>query len=194
MLSEERFNALLSGNKPQNEFEKEWIKNYNETWNNAIEESLEKDKEYSIRKEKAYHEFYDLIKSSFPKEFFCKNPMKEKSYYLYQQTLSLKIMPKVKLILSNSLLRKKYNIPEKNPNFQDHGYISSLAEKFWIKELNKKFEINLEEKNREFERYANKEFITKAKEIENKYNVRLTYWFDINLWCTDYEEYREYKA
>ena len=145
--------------------------------------------------EQAYKEFYSLLKSTFPNDFFCKHPMSEIAYYTYTQTLALKIMPKVHFILNNPFLRKKYGIPPKNVNLHDHGYIMGLWEMFQIKALNKKFKTSIETLANDYEKYATPEFKQKASEIELKYGVFLDYrGFDIALWCTDYAEYRDYKA
>lgn len=195
MLSDERFNALLSGDKPKDNFEKEWLKNYREKQASSISKMLANDQRIRENTEQAYKEFYSLLKSTFPKDFFCKHPMSEIAYYTYTQTLALKIMPKVHFILNNPFLRKKYGIPPKNVNLHEHGYIMGLAEMFQIKDFNKKFKANFETLAADYEKYATPEFIQKAEDIESKYKVFIDYrGFDLELWCTDYAKYKDFKA
>lgn len=195
VLSDERFNALLSGDKPKDVFEKEWLKNYREKQASSISKMLANDQRIRENTEQAYKEFYSLLKSTFPKDFFCKHPMSEIAYYTYTQALSIKIMPKVHFILNNPFLRKKYGIPPKNVNLHDHGYIMGLFEMFQIKDFNKKFKANFETLAADYEKYTTPEFIQKAEDIESKYKVFIDYrGFDLELWCTDYAKYKDFKA
>ena len=196
MFDYERFKVLSRGeDTPQNAEEQSWLDNSKRNSEKAAQIAIAEEKQDMENREKAYNEFYSLLKSTFPKDYFCKRPMSEIAFYTYQQALSIKIMPKVHFILNNPFLRKKYGIPPKNVNLHEHGYIMGLFEMFQIKDFNKKFKANFETLAADYEKYATPEFIQKAEDIESKYKVFIDYrGFDLELWCTDYAKYKDFKA
>ena len=172
MLSDERYKALLRGDKPQNEMEAKWLKSFKEEESAFLEEMIERDKENLEKKEQAYREYYKLIKETFPKNFFYKNPITDKEYKVFKENCFKIHGMKIELILSNPWLRKLNKIPDRNPSCDDYGYRSFLEEYYFQKEINKKYKIDVSKITLDYEKYKTSKFIKKLKEIEEKYNEK----------------------
>ncbi len=195
MFDYERFKILSRGeDTPQNAEEQSWLDNSRKSSQKAAEKMIEMDKLERKNREKAYHEYYALIKSSFPKDFFCKNPMAVEEYYRYTKSLFPKITTKAKFILNTPILRKKYNIPPKSISYDESGSFVWLYQELEINSLSKKLKSDIKKASVDFEKYKTPEFIEKANKIQVKYDIHLDYVFDVYFWCTDYAEYRDYKA
>ncbi len=189
ILSDERFDALLDGDEPRDEIERQWITNYRAEQEKRRKERELEDQKRLQERQQAYREYYALIKSTFPKSFFYKNPISDEEYEAFEESYFNKYESKITLILNIPLIRALYRIPSKHPSGDDYSQIRFLEDKFMFNEIKKKYGIDFFSKNKEYNKYMTKEFREKAEKISKKYKTYIVYTFDIYDYLTDWQRY-----
>jgi len=193
-LSDERYDALLSGEPPLNEDEAIWLKNYKEKQHQEYLKMQAREHQYRNNKEKAYHEFYNLIKSTFPKDAFIKKPLTNAEYDALYNESSIIADKKVKAIQKSRLLQIRYGIFEVPRSDVEAQVYNSLYRDLINITICKKLGYSYFLLWNKYNKLFNKDFNSKISILEQKYNVHIHKMFDIEYWCTDYVEYRDYKA
>ena len=189
MISRKRFGELLDGATPQNQDERDLITNYRAQQEERRKEREIEDQRRFQEKQQAYCEYYTLIKSTFPKSFFCKNPISEDEYKSLKTYCFDKYGDKITAILESPVQRTMYLIPPKHPSGDDYSYIRYLEDKFLLKEIKKRYGVDITLKSLEFKKYATSEFIEKTRAINKKYNAIISTSFSAYDYLTDYERY-----
>ena len=189
MLSDERFSALLRGEEPINEDEVIWLKNYRERQHKAFLEMQAREEAELKQKLEAYRAFYQLVRETFPKNYFCKNPIPEDEYKVLKNYCFDKYGDKITAILESPVQRTIYLIPPKHPSGDDYSYVRYLEDKFLLREIKKRYGVDITLKSLEFKKYATSEFIEKTRAINKKYNAIISTSFSAYDYLTDYERY-----
>ena len=190
ILSDERFDALLSGDKPQNEMEAKWLKSFEEEEAAHLKKMVERDQKRLQEIEQAYREYYALIKSTFPKSFFYKHPISSDEYKKVQQYCFDTYGDRILKICESPILRTLNGLPPMHPSGDDYGAIHFLEERYFYRELEKRYKINLRFLSIRFEKYKTPEFMEKLEAIKTKYDERLL-WSIFNEYdyLTDWQDY-----
>ena len=86
MFDIERFRVLLRGDdEPKNDEERQWLINYKENERLSAIKRQEEEEQSLKNHYNAYREYYALIKSTFPKSFFYKNPISDEEYEAFEE-------------------------------------------------------------------------------------------------------------
>lgn len=193
MFDIDRFKELLSGDEPKTEEEKSWIDNYrlsqSQTHIYVREQEEQEFQNYKI----AYHEFYNLIKSSVPRDFFIKKPMSIAEFESVKKSILEVAYKRTEDVMNNKLLQIKYGIYpiRSDVSTQIHNGLFNF---FTSVEICKKIGVSYNKLYSEYEKYNTKDLQQKIDEIRDKYKVGgIGFNFNIKYWCTDYEEFRNYK-
>ena len=189
ILSDERYDALLSGEPPLNEDEAIWLKNYREKQHQEYLKMKARDEFHHKEILQANREFYALLKSTLPKSFFYKKPVSIDEFNNFRQDFLDKNDSKIESILENPILRLMNGLPPKHPSGDDYGPRTFLTEKLFNKEIKKKYGVNIILKALEYRKYCNNSFCDKAKAIGEKYHTSIFYSFDIYYYLTDWQDY-----
>ena len=189
MLSDERYKALLRGDKPQNEMEAKWLKSFEEEEAAYLAQMTARDQQRLLEKNCAYRDYYALIKSTFPKSFFYKHPISSDEYKKVQQYCFDTYGNRIFRICESHILRTLNGLPPKHPSGDDYGAIHFLEQRYFYRELEKMYKINLRSLSIQFEKYKTPEFM-ELEAIKTKYNERLL-WSIFNEYdyLTDWQDY-----
>ena len=190
ILSDERFDALLDGDEPRDEIERQWITNYRANQEKRRKERELEDQKRLQERQQAYREYYALIKSTFPKSFFYKHPISSDEYKKVQQYCFDTYGDRILKICESPILRTLNGLPPKHPSGEDYGAIHFLEERYFYRELEKRYKINLRFLSIRFEKYKTPEFMEKLEAIKTKYDERLL-WSIFNEYdyLTDWQDY-----
>ena len=195
MFDLERFRILLRGeDTPKNAEEQSWLNNYYENQRLSAIKRVEEERQYRINKEKAYHEFYDLIKSSFPQDTFIKKPITQDQYWELYKEASKIAGEKTKAAQKSRLLQIRYGILEVPRSDVEAQVFNSLFRQLTNETICKKLGASHFLLWHKYQKLCSKDFENKVRAIEKKYKVKLYCGFNVEDWCTDYTEYRDYKA
>ncbi|MBE5917962.1 MAG: hypothetical protein E7273_14120 [Pseudobutyrivibrio ruminis] len=189
VLSDERYDALLSGEPPLNEDEEVWLKNYKEFQKKAHLKAKAQEEQYYKDRNSAYREFYLLLKSTIPSSFFYQKPITKTEYNDFEEKCVKKYEPKIIAILSNPILRKINKLPIHSNEDNDYSCISFLEHKFLNLAIYKNFGVGIVDKNVEYDSYLTEDFKQKVRDIGEKYNVYLSYSFEAYDYLTDWQDY-----
>ena len=93
-------------------------------------------------------------------------------------------------ICESPILRTLNGLPPKHPSGDDYGAIHFLEERYFYRELEKRYKINLKVLSIQFEKYKTPEFMEKLEAIKTKYDERLL-WSSFNEYdyLTDWQDY-----
>lgn len=191
MLSDERYKALLRGDKPQNEMEAKWLKSFEEEEAAHLKEMVERDQKRLQERQKAYREYYALLMSILPKDFLYKEPFSVDEI----ESIASKIMEdadnKMWNIFLNPVLRKLNGLPLKRSPFPDDEkpYMTKVTNNFIQKEFKKQYNVNIKALEKKYYSFFTKESIAKVEEIEKRYDIILTCEFDICDYLSNWERY-----
>ena len=191
MFDIERFRVLLrSDDEPQNDEERQWLINYKENERISAIKRQEEEEQYLKNHYNAYREYYALIKSTFPKSFFYKHPINSDEYKKVQQYCFDTYGDRILKICESPILRTLNGLPPKHPSGEDYGAIHFLEERYFYRELEKRYKINLRFLSIRFEKYKTPEFMEKLEAIKTKYDERLL-WSSFNEYdyLTDWQDY-----
>lgn len=191
MFDIERFRVLLRGDdEPQNDEEKQWLINYRENERLSAIKRQEEEEQYFKNHYNAYREYYALIKSTFPKSFFYKHPISSDEYKKVQQYCFDTYGDRILRICESPILRTLNGLPPMHPSGDDYGAINFLEERYFYRELEKRYKINLRSLSIQFEKYKTPEFMEKLEVIKTKYDERLL-WSSFNEYdyLTDWQDY-----
>lgn len=190
MLSDERFDALLSGEAPINEEEAIWLKNYRDKQHKAFLEMQARDEKRDAELAQANTEFYTLLKSTIPKSFFYKHPVSMEELKQFERNSFAKNDAKINTILMSPALRKLYLLPPKSPYGDEYRPALALSTRFLYKDISKKYGVNVYLKALEYKKYDNNDFIAKVEAIEKKYHTSIDSSFDIFYYLSDWEQFK----
>ena len=191
MFDIERFRVLLRGDdEPQNDEERQWLINYRENQRLSAIKRQEEEEQYLKNHYNAYREYYALIKSTFPKSFFYKHPISSDEYKKVQQYCFDTYGDRIFKICESPILRTLNGLYPKHPSGNDYGAIHFLEQRYFYRELEKRYKINLRSLSIQFEKYKTPEFMEKLEAIKTKYDERLL-WSSFNAYdyLTDWQRY-----
>ncbi len=192
MLDIERFRVLLRGDdEPQNDEERQWLINYMENERLSAIKRQEEEEHYFKNHCNAYREYYALIKFTFPESFFYKHPISGEEYDAVQEYCFDTYGDRIFRICESPILRTLNGILyPKHLSGDDYGAIHFLEERYFYRELEKRYKINLRSLSIQFEKYKTPEFMEKLEAIKTKYDERLL-WSSFNEYdyLTDWQRY-----
>lgn len=196
MFDYERFKILSRGeDTPQNAEEQSWLDNSRKNSQKAIENMIKKDSLERENREKAYHEFYNLIKSFLPKDFFCKKPVTLEEFKVIETKAQEIAWKKTQEVMKSRLLQIRYGILDPIRQDVEAQAQNAIFDEFTNREICKNFGVSYKNLHSKYTKYNNKEFRDKMDKIYSKYNgCGPREWFNMELWCTDYIKFRDYKA
>ena len=190
MFDIERFRVLLKGDDvPKSQEEQQWLDNYRENQCLSAKKRQEEQEQYYRDRDNAYREVYALIKSSIPSSFFVKKPISSDEYNLFVEKIESNLTKKIFFILSNSITRALYKLPQKLPYGDDYGPALFLEEKFLYAELSKKYGYDFEKLYQQYESFLTDDFVSKIDKIRDKYKVYIDYSFSPYWYLTDWQDY-----
>ena len=191
----ERFKELLKGDKPKNSIEQQWIDNYRRKQQLFDIQRIENERIISQNTEKSYHEFYNLIKSFLPKDFFCKKPVTLEEFKIIKTKAQEIAWEKTQKVMKSRLLQIRYGILDPIRKDVEAQAQNAIFDEFTNREICKNFGVSYKNLHSKYTKYNNKEFRDKMNKIYSKYNgCGPREWFNMELWCTDYIKFRDYKA
>jgi len=191
ILSDERFDALLDGDEPRDEIERQWITNYRKEQNEISKRFEEEDQKRLQKRQQGYREYYALLMSILPKSFLYKEPFSVDEI----ESIASKIMEdadnKMWNIFLNPVLRKLNGLPLKRSPFPDDEkpYMTKVTNNFIQKAFKKQYNVDIKALEKKYYSFFTKESIAKVEEIEKKYDIILTCEFDICDYLSNWERY-----
>jgi len=191
ILSDERYKALLRGDKPINKDEEIWLENFNKRMDKVLEKDKIEQEIYFKNKTNAYREYYALLMSILPKDFLYKEPFSVDELESIASKIEEKADEKMWKIFLNPVLRKLNGLPLKWSPFPDHEklYMTEITNKFICQKLKKQFNIDAKSLEKKYNSYITKEFVKKIQEIEKKYDIMLDYEFNPYDYLSNWEYY-----
>lgn len=194
MFDLERFRILLRGeDSPKNTEEQSWLDNYYK--NQRLSGIKYEEREHQIHQniKNAYSEYIEVLSKIIPQDFFCKNPISIDEYISLKDAFKKKVSFKVKLYMHSPMHFLQ------NPRHSDHmnAYISNcLFNEYSDEEICKYFGISYNTMATKYKSYITDDAKVEIEAIHTKYGIPYFGGLEFNLkdWCTDYAEYRDYKA
>ena len=193
MLSDERFDALLDGDEPRDEIERQLITNYRAKQEERRKERELEDQKRLQERQQGYREYYKLIKDTFPEDFFYNKEINGEEYFEFTERQAKKYAILYAILLTgvrkNKILRKLYGYNDKYVPFIDSYHEDKLIEKKVLKVLGEKYKFNYQKQKELYDKYATPEFKKQIEIIKDKYDIILETEFDLDSWLDDYDSY-----
>ena len=191
MLSDERYKALLRGDKPQNEMEAKWLKSFEEEEAAHLKKMVESDQMRLQEIEQAYREFYDLLMATIPQDFLYKTPFKVDEIDSIASKIDTDANNKMWDIFLNPVLRKLNGLPFNRSPFPDDEkpLMDEITNKFIHRTFKKQYNIDIKSLEKKYYSYLTNDFIDKVQELEEKYDVILSIDFDICDYLSNWQRY-----
>lgn len=137
MLSDERYKALLRGDKPRDENERQFITNYRAKQEKRRKERELEDQKRLQKRQQGYREYYKLIKDTFPENFFYNKEINREEYFEFTERQAKKYAILLIGVRKNKILRKLYGYDDKYVHFIDSYHEDKLIEEKVLKALEK---------------------------------------------------------